>query len=132
VDRKLKHLEFLQGVINRLSTNSFLLKGWSVILVSALFALSANNSNARFVMLAYVPAIAFWALDGYFLSLERAYRKLYEQVRGKKPDDIDFSMDTQEVHSGMREWASAFLSKTLIVFHGSLIGAIVLVMLIQM
>lgn len=52
MDRKLKHLDFIQGVINRLSTNSFLLKGWSVVLVSALFALSANNSNVKFIFLA--------------------------------------------------------------------------------
>ena len=67
-DRKLKHLDFIQGVINRLSTNSFLLKGWSVVLVSALFALSASDSNMKFVVLAYFPAISFWALDGYFFE----------------------------------------------------------------
>jgi hypothetical protein len=57
MDRKLKHLEFIQGVLNRLSTNSFLLRGWSVVLVPAIFALSANNSNVHFIMLAYIPAI---------------------------------------------------------------------------
>ena len=50
MDKKLKHLEFIQGVINRLSTNSFLLKGWSVVLVSALFALSTQDSNKSFVL----------------------------------------------------------------------------------
>ena len=113
MDRKLKHLEFIQGVINRLSTNSFLLKGWSVILVSALFALSINNSNVRFIMLAYIPAIVFWGLDGYFLSLERIYRKHYERVRTKTPEEIDFSMDTSDINSGFKEWASATFSKTL-------------------
>lgn len=132
MDRKLKHLEFIQGVINRLSTNSFLLKGWSVILVSALFALSANNSNVRFIMLAYIPAIVFWGLDGYFLSLEKIYRKHYERVRTKDPEDIDFSMDTSDIQGGFNEWASATFSKTLIPFHGALIGAIILVMFIQL
>ena len=79
MERKLKHLDFVQAVINRLSTNSFLLKGWSVVLVSALFALAANSSKVSFVMLAYIPAIVFWGLDGYFLALERAYRKHYER-----------------------------------------------------
>ncbi len=31
-----KHLEFVQAVINRLAGNSFLLKGWSITLVSGL------------------------------------------------------------------------------------------------
>lgn len=131
MEGKLKHLDFIQGVINRLSTNSFLLKGWSVVLVSALFALSANNSNVKFIFLAYFPAIAFWALDAYFLSMERGYRKLYEKVRKLDAEKIDFSMDTHEVHFGSHEWASAFLSKTLVIFHGALIGAVIIVMLIQ-
>jgi len=132
MERKLKHLEFIQGVINRLSTNSFLLKGWSVVLVSALFALSANDANVNFIFLAYIPATVFWGLDGYFLSLERVYRKHYERVRVKDPDEIDFSMATHDIHSGFAEWLKATFSKTLIPFHGSLIGAIVVVMIIQL
>ncbi len=130
-DAKLKHLEFIQSVINRLSTNSFLLKGWSVVLVSALFALSANNSNVAFIMLAYIPAIVFWGLDGYFLSTERLYRALYEKVRKMDNDDIDFSMDTRQLKGKSLTWMSATLSKTLIPFHGSLIIAIIIVMLVQ-
>lgn len=132
MDRKLKHLDFIQGVINRLSTNSFLLKGWSVVLVSALFALSASDSNVAFILLAYFPAISFWALDGYFLALERRYRSLYDRVRERSPDEIDFSMMPPEEKSDFESWHSAFFSKTLIPFHGCLIGAIIVVMLIQM
>lgn len=132
MDRKLKHLDFIQAVINRLSTNSFLLKGWSVVLISALFALSANESNIKFILLAYFPAIAFWALDGYFLALERSYRSLYEKVRIIHTNDIDFSMDTREVQNNFIDWAKAAISKTLIIFHGALIGSILIVMLIQM
>lgn len=132
MDRKLKHLDFIQGVINRLSTNSFLLKGWSVVLVSALFALSASDSNINFVFLAYFPAISFWALDAYFLALERDYRKLYERVRILEPDDIDFSMDVRELKGGLSGWVDAFISKTLIVFHGALIGSVLVVMIFQL
>ena len=123
MESKLKHLEFIQGVINRLSTNSFLLKGWSVVLVSALFALSAGNSNVKFVLLAYIPAGAFWALDGYFLALERGYRGLYEDVRCRDVSGIDFDMKAEPL--SLNSWAMAFLSKTLVLFHGSLIAAIV-------
>lgn len=132
MDRKLKHLEFVQGVINRLSTNSFLLKGWSVVLVSALFALSANSSNVAFVMLAYIPVAVFWGLDGYFLALEREYRKHYERVRQKTPDEIDFSMDIKDLSGGFSAWACSTLSKTLIPFHGALLLAVVVVMFFQL
>ena len=49
----------IQGVITRMGTNSFVLKGWNVTLVSALFALSAKESNARFIMIAFLPTVAF-------------------------------------------------------------------------
>jgi len=132
MDKKVKHLEFIQGVINRLSTNSFLLKGWSVVLVSALFALAASQSKAGFVYLAYFPAAVFWGLDGYFLALERAYRRLYDRVRQMKEEDIDFSMDVSGLHEGFGAWAESTLSKTLIPFHGALIGAVLLVMFIYL
>ena len=129
MENKRQHLELIQGVINRLSTNSFLLKGWSVVLVSALFALSAPNSNVSFVFLAYIPAAVFWGLDGYFLWQERLYRALYDHVRKLDPGDIDFSMDTKSVEAGRDlMWSDAVFSKTLIAFHGVLIGAIVVVM----
>ncbi len=61
------HLEMIQSIINRMATNSFHLKGWSVTLVAALFALAAKDSTPVFVYLAYFPAFAFWLLDGFFL-----------------------------------------------------------------
>jgi hypothetical protein len=129
MDQKLKHLELIQGVINRLSTNSFLLKGWSVVLVSALFALAAPESRTAFVYLAYIPAVVLWGLDGYFLWQERLYRALYDHVRTKPEAEIDFSMDTTSFRgTSAKTWHEAVLSRTLLAFHGVLIIAIVVVM----
>ena len=121
------HLEMIQGVVNRLSHNSFLLKGWSVILISAMFALAAKDSQILFVYLAYFPAIAFWFLDGYFLHQERMFRKLYDRVRGLPEDKIDFSMNTEPVRSEVTPWAQVTLSKTLLAFHGVILVSIILV-----
>jgi len=128
MDKKTKHMEFIQGVINRLSQNSFLLKGWSVVLISALFALSATDSNPAFIFLAYIPAIIFWGLDGYFLWEEKKFRKLYDRVRGLNEEEIDFSMDTTPVKGEAGDWWGATWSKTLIPFHGVLLLAIIVVM----
>jgi hypothetical protein len=73
-EAKRAHLEMIQGVVNRLSNNSFLLKGWSVLLVSGLFALAAKDAKALFVYIAYFPCCVFWGLDGYFLWQERLFR----------------------------------------------------------
>lgn len=128
MDQKLKHLEFIQGVINRLSTNSFLLKGWSVVLLSALIALAAHTSNVAFVFIACIPVLVFWGLDGYFLAVEREYRRHYERVRERDPDKVDLSMNISDLSGGVISWMRATLSKTLIPFHGSLGLAILIVM----
>ncbi len=130
-ERKYKHLEMIQGVINRLSTNSFLIKGWSVVVVSALFALSAADSRPAFVFLAYIPAIVFWGLDGFFLWQERLFRRLYDHVRMLKDEEIDFSMNTTPFKSdNAPTWIGATMSKTLVPFYGVLILAIVIVMVL--
>ena len=130
MEKKLKHLEMLQSVINRMANNSFLLKGWSVVLISALFALAAKDSQIYFIYLAYFPSIAFWNLDGYFLWQERLYRKLYDKVRLQDESEIDFSMDTRPVVGEVESWSQAAFSKTLRVFHGAVIGTIFFIMLI--
>jgi len=127
MERKQAHLEMIQGVVNRLSSNSFLLKGWSVVLVSALFALGAANAKAQFVYLAYFPAIAFWVLDGYFLWQERIFRALYDRVRQMKEEEIDFSMDISKVKGGVSPWSDVILSMTLLLFHGTVVVSIVVV-----
>lgn len=118
---KHKHLEFVQSAINRMSGNLFLLKGWTVTLVAALFALSAKDTNRYFVLIAFLPLVVFWTLDGYFLSQERRFRALYDHVRNVDEADIDFSMDTAPYTKDARYgWLHAMSSRTLLVYYGGL------------
>ena len=130
MESKLRHLEMIQSVITRMGNNSFLLKGWSIVVVSALFVLAAKDSNLSFILLAYFPTVAFWVLDGYFLWQERLYRELDDKVRNTDDGDIDFSMDTSPVIADVRPWSQVIFSKTLSIFYGAIVGTILLVMLI--
>jgi len=123
-----KHLELIQGVINRMAGNSFHLKGWTVVLVSALFALAASDANADFVYLAFLPAIAFWGLDGYFLQQERMYRKLYDAERKKSDPKSDFTLNARTYKKEVASWPVTCVSITLLIFHGAVVGAIFVVM----
>lgn len=128
MDSKHTHLQLIQGVVNRLAQSSFLLKGWSVVLVAGLFAFAAKESRVVFTLLAYIPALAFWTLDGYCLWQERLYRALYDHVRALPDDKIDFSMSTKPFMDANR-YPDAFYSRTLLWFHGSLVLTIAAVML---
>ncbi|MDZ4063504.1 MAG: hypothetical protein U1E22_02445 [Coriobacteriia bacterium] len=125
---KQAHLEMIQGVINRLSQNSFLLKGWTVVLVSALFALAAKETLVVFAYLAYLPGVAFWCLDAYYLWQERRFRALYDFVRLLPEDQVDYCMDVTQADVSEVTWADTFRSKTLLIFHGAVLASIVIVM----
>ena len=75
---KIAHLEMIQGVINRMGNNSFIIKGWAVTLVSGLFAVSIENYKIAFISL--VPIFLFWWLDTFFLYQERLFRELYKDI----------------------------------------------------
>ena len=132
MESKLKHLEFIQGVVNRLASDSFRIKGWSVVLVAALFVLLAGEGRIDFLYIGLVPVLFFWGLDGYFLWQERLFRALYDHVRGLDESAVDFSMDTSAFRAGYsRTWLGAVFSRTLSVFHGALAIAIVLTIAVR-
>lgn len=93
MERKFKHLELIQGVINRMAGNSFALKGWGVTLVVGICALAGKSFDKLYFLIAYIPILAFWGLDSYYLYQERLYRALYEKVRLLPEEQIDFSMN---------------------------------------
>lgn len=127
MENKRAHLEMIQAVINRMAGNSFLIKGWTITLVAALFALAQKETNPVFMYLAYFPAVVFWALDGYYLWQERLFRKLFDRVRALQETDVDFSMNTSLVESQAGSIWKATFSQTLLVFHGAVILSILLV-----
>jgi hypothetical protein len=117
LDAKIAHLGFIQGVIGRMASNSFLLKGWSLTLVAALFALSAKDADRRFVFLAYFPVVFFWFLDAYFLHQEKLFRKLYEEVAANRIASEDFSLDTSPAIRAAPGLIRVAVSRTLLAFH---------------
>lgn len=121
---KIKHLEFLQNIITRMNSNSFLIKGWTITIISALLALSSKEANINFIYILFVVIPSFWILDGFYLSQERQYRALYNLVCSKTDDVIDFNMDVSGFNKGNRTWLCSILSKTLIYFYGISLGTV--------
>lgn len=132
MENKIKHLEFIQNIITRMNSNSFMLKAWTITLVSSLFALAANDSNMDYVLVSYIAIPVFWILDGFYISQERQYRGLYADVAKKNQNEIDFSLDASDYNNGNNNWISGILSKTLIPFYGiSIIATLIVMFLIN-
>ena len=88
MDVKIKQLEMLQAVINRMASNSFVFKGWSVTIIAGLSAFATSDSNKKLLLVAFLATLLLWAVDAYYLSLERQYRLLYEKRAKQKPKEI--------------------------------------------
>ena len=153
-EKKLKHLEFIQNVITRMNTNSFMIKGWAVTLVAALFALSNKTADTEhnLYLITFIPVPVFWLLDGFFIATERRFRNLYKSISKVKDDDINFNMNpyfdvlliqpqnnqpfsTSDVFNNwitlncnkIREWFKGTFSITLILFYGIMVVLMVVV-----
>jgi hypothetical protein len=124
-EKKIKHLELIQAIINRLANSSFLIKGWCVTLVAAILALANKDMNRGFIVIVLVPIVLFWCLDAYFLNLEKLFRELYNKVRVKNEEDIDFSMNASKSNSFKKFFKTVF-SVTLLTFYGFMFIAAIL------
>lgn len=129
-ENKLAHLGFIQLVINRLASNSFIIKGWCITLVAALTAISLPD-NMLLILIAYFPIIIFWLLDTYYLWQEKLFRGHYDEVRIKKEKEIDFGMKFSQKTINSRTYLKTAFSKTILPFYLILLGTVVIFMCIE-
>ena len=54
MEKKIQHLQMIQGIINRMASNSFMLKGWAVTLIAGIFALASKDSDRSYFIIAYM------------------------------------------------------------------------------
>jgi hypothetical protein len=119
---RVKHLEFIQATISRLGTNSFLVKGWALTLAAGLLALSASRLSWHLAAVGVVPLACFWYLDCFFLRQERAYRRLYDDVRRPGSTVEPLSMNVASQLSTM-PWREVWFTPTLLLFYTPLLLA---------
>jgi len=101
-ENKRLHIQMIEDVINRMSSNSFLIKGWSLTILGGLITVYLANINKPMsyliLLLCLSFCLMFWVSDTFYLREERYFRNLYDVVRKKDEKDIDFSM--QPIRSG--------------------------------
>lgn len=124
-ENKRQYLSLIQGVIDRMGNNSFYLKGWAVAVIVALYTLASSEKN-KYAFVSLIILIILWFLDAYYLQLERKYRFLYNNVRKKNEDEVDFNLDYNNSLINMGEinnysYFNILISKTILPFYLSCI-----------
>lgn len=124
-----KEVDIIQSIINRLANNSFLIKGWAITLIVVTLLFEGSEDK---VFVAFIPLIAFWYLDSYFLQQERLYRELYKWVITSRLQTNDhlLDMNAHRFDANVQSVVKIMFSVTLLTFYGSitflLIAAILL------
>jgi len=118
-----KHLEIIQSVINRQAANSFQMKSWTIALLAALIGLSRASKEDIFIAGLGV-VILFWLLDSYYLSKERKFRSLYDEVRQKKK--ADYSMDISKFNHYKCSWWYSALRPVELLPYGAMLAGILI------
>ena len=117
---RIKHLEFIERVIERMNQCSFRIKELMGVVLTAILAVYATTyspgtgGKQGLLTVALIPEVLFWVLDAYYLYKERQYREVYKAVAGliKCGPPIAFDMSTKPYKRGLRYYLFALFSKT--------------------
>ncbi len=97
-----KEIDLIQGCINRMAQNSFIIKGWLISLIAVVLALLPEKFNVKILCtVGLLITICFWYLDGFFLKVEKLYRWKYAWVIVKRRDTTEWSYDLDPYNSNM-------------------------------
>jgi len=120
---ELEILGTIQHIINRMATNSFIIKGWTVALLAIILLVRGTRYQA---LIAICALLVFWYLDAYFLRQKKIYRALYNEIIENKLNigDEFFDMRTARYEAGIEVPTpnKLMFSKTLLIFYGSILA----------
>jgi len=123
------HLGMIQGVINRMASNSFALKALAVTISAAIIAITGTQQNSP-TSISYaglLPVVVFWLMDAKYLRLERLYRKLYDHIR--KGEDFEaFSMNTTSFEDDVESTLRIAISWSVVWFYLAVSTALIAVL----
>jgi hypothetical protein len=97
-----------QAIISRLATSSVQVKTWCITSLAALVALTVNSDEPRLLFVGVALVAGFYALDCYYLFLERHFREqstgLVEDLAAGRIEDWRALMKIEGPRLGAKHW----------------------------
>jgi len=123
-ESRIEHLKLIQAAATRLGNICLLCKVGTVVLATWILTVAARLAAPDYLLMAFVPAVAFWGLDGHYLRQQRLFRKLYDAVARQTPsewEDAPFSMDTSAYSSEVASWWHTCRSRTIAALYAPIV-----------
>lgn len=128
---KLKNLDYIQETINRMASNSFQLKTWTVGLTTGIsFFGEGQTTDFRLLILKLGPIVVFCFLDAYYLNNERKYRSLFNYIKDQEFENRSMEMNVSILKT-KESYFKAFFSPSIWLFYFVLISFYILLFCYQ-
>lgn len=136
-----KEIDIIQNCINRMASNSFLIKGWFITLILGFITFGYDKLNfIILIIISLIITILCWISDTFFLQLERKYREKYNWVIKNRNSNSDFLYNLNPNENGM--WNSnnpteikffnVFFSKTLRFLYGTILFLLIITLSVSL
>lgn len=122
-DAKIKHLEILQKIIDRMAGESARMKQFCLVSVAALTSTATATDAGGLASAGIILTVVFWGLDAMYLAQERWFRDMYNVTRiteGPANFVIEPPEEIRAKHTqshAMLGWSTAFLYVALILIN---------------
>lgn len=125
-----KEIDLIQNCIQRMSNNSFLIKGWLITIIAGVVTLSHENMNVSIFLILVFATIIFWGLDAFFLQTEKKYRKMYTwmlEQRKLNSRELQYDLEPKRFDNQVESVFKIMFSPTLAGFYLCVLIAVIFV-----
>lgn len=115
----IEEVKIAQDIIKRMAGNSFNIKTWTITLIVATLLFKGNNHH---IFIAFIPLLAFWFLDSYYLQQERLFRKVHDWIVSYRLEHVDnlFNMNPVRFKDNVQSVKQIMFSISTLPFYGSI------------
>jgi len=132
-DRR-QHLSFIQNIINRMAGASSNSKTWLLPIATAAYGYAIANKSIMVTALGMIATFILALLDAGYLTNERRYRQLYNQIISNPNVAVPFSLSCYREGktrcARFKEYMRALKSWSIVLFYGALLFTGIAIMLL--
>ena len=110
---QITYLGMIQDAIKRMADNSFKIKNWAVVVSAGLLGVYfSENQNPQILKALLFIAMVFMFIDAYYLSLEKAFRRKYDEARTSE----NVTLFDMKPNRNKGQWLKALWSPAMLIY----------------
>lgn len=127
MENKIAHLKMIIDLLDMVNRSDVYAKRWAVSFTAVFMALGTQQRGLHIAYLAVLPIVLLWFIDAQNYRREYLLRTLYNRVRTSPEEEVDFSIDIENIPEARRGTLSWMLYSSALTFYGAMIAGVFVV-----